>query len=606
MTSPTLRARSGHRLWRSLGLALLVSGSAALAGPAGTLAGTEPSQPGECPGIMRVGRVVKGMQGTGWTVVTGSTPRPFQVEVLGVAPDAIGPGRAMIIIEVSDAPGEDFIDRAGGIWAGMSGSPVYVNNRLIGAVAWGFTTGPSPIGGVTPASDMQRLLGYPDAAGAGTGKLTLSRLRIPQKLRRQMTRRAGLPESAAASFDRLPVPLSVSGVRSRMRQRLERSLARGNGSFLAMPGARAPRPAAGAPAARPVPGGNFLSVISYGDVTAAGIATMTYVCDDQALGFGHPMQFVGPATFGANDGDALAIVRDPAFGSSKMANVGASFGTVDQDRLAGLRADLRATPDLIPVTSSVRSIDLRRTREGRTFVTSSGYVPAIAPAHLFSNIDSTMDRFGEGSALLEITVRGRRAGGQAWTLRRTDRIASSFDVSAEAASALEEELLVIGSNQFEDVTFRSVSATTELRDSFQLLNITRVRVSRNGGPFVSPSLLRVSPGDQLVLRVTLRRFRGPQRTARIRMTVPTGAIGDGSLTIVGGNDIFGTACDVDPGACPNSLPQLLRQMANEPRNDEVVATLSVFGGESSRPVAEARRLMASVVAGTVEIPVLVE
>ena len=111
------------------------------------------------------------MTGQGLTVVRGATPQPFAVEVLGVLEDGIGAGRDMIIIEVSDLPGREVISAGGGIWAGMSGSPVYINGQLLGAVAYGFSAAPSPIGGVTPAADMLDLLDLPNPAGPQAGGL---------------------------------------------------------------------------------------------------------------------------------------------------------------------------------------------------------------------------------------------------------------------------------------------------------------------------------------------------------------------------------------------------------------------------------------------------
>ena len=75
-------------------------------------------------------------------MVRGATPQPFAVEILGVLDDGIGAGRDMIIIEASDLPGRNVISAGGGIWAGMSGSPVYINGKLLGAVSYGFSASP--------------------------------------------------------------------------------------------------------------------------------------------------------------------------------------------------------------------------------------------------------------------------------------------------------------------------------------------------------------------------------------------------------------------------------------------------------------------------------
>src|SRR5215210_3417562 len=106
--------------------------------------GTAVAAPGECPALMPLGNVTDGMTGEGWTVSQGVTPEPFDGEVLGILPDAIAPGRDMIIVDATSPA----IDQAGGIWAGMSGPPFYVNGKLVGVVAFALTFGPSPLAGI--------------------------------------------------------------------------------------------------------------------------------------------------------------------------------------------------------------------------------------------------------------------------------------------------------------------------------------------------------------------------------------------------------------------------------------------------------------------------
>ena len=91
----------------------------------------------------------------GLTVSKGTTPEPFTGEVVGVLQDGIAPGLDMVIMDLSSPE----IDRVGGIWAGMSGSPVYADDgRLIGAVAYGLAFGASPVAGITPFEDMDDYL----------------------------------------------------------------------------------------------------------------------------------------------------------------------------------------------------------------------------------------------------------------------------------------------------------------------------------------------------------------------------------------------------------------------------------------------------------------
>ena len=153
-------ARSGHR--RATGLtasgaagALVLAGLVAV-GPSATAAPTP-----DCAAPFPVADLVSGAPVDGLTVSRGTTPQAFTGEVLGVLSDGIGPDLDMIVAELHSPA----IDAAGGIWQGMSGSPVYAEDgRLIGAVAYGLAYGSSPVAGITPYEDMQGYLGAAKAA----------------------------------------------------------------------------------------------------------------------------------------------------------------------------------------------------------------------------------------------------------------------------------------------------------------------------------------------------------------------------------------------------------------------------------------------------------
>ncbi len=566
---------------------------------------------------MPIDEVETGMMGRGWTVVQGDTPERFTVEVLGILPDVIAPGRDLIIVEVSDDAGSTFISRAGGIWAGMSGSPVYVGGRLIGAVAYGFSFGPSAIGGLTPAADMVRVLDYGSAAGAGLDEDRAATIDVPRELRAELAERAGVPQSEAGSLSRLPLPMAVSGLSARARQRLQDGFDRADISVRVMSGSSAARPSGGGSYATPVPGGNFAGVISYGDLSAAGIGTTTYVCDGQALAFGHPLLFSGRTSLGANDANALTIVDDPIFGPYKLAAVGDLFGTVDQDRLAAIRADLGAAPSTIPVTSDVRSLDHGAQRDGRTDVANSRFVPDIAAFHLLGNLDAVGDRIGGGSSRVKWVVRGERADGAPFELRRANRYASQFDITFESIFELFRQLAIIEANPFEEITFTDVDLRASITEDYLAYGISNVKVSRNGGPFQPREFLRARPGDELVVRAILRQYRGDRTRVDLPLTVPDSAIGEGFLEVSGGSgsDFFGLddGCLFDHEACASGggggdgFDALLRSLEDEAKNQDLSAELILFGAEGEdEPIASSRERLDRVVDGSFLIFVSVE
>ena len=163
--------------------------------------------PGDCPQVMAESAVHKGMVGTGWTVVQGHVPKPFKVKIVGILKDGVIAGKDIIMARLSDAPGHHFIARAGGGWAGISGSPVYINGKLVGSTSYGFTGAPSPLMGLTPAQDIVDILSYPAASSASRAVLAsrADRVTIPPSMRRTL----GISSEQAQTFGRMPIPFAV-------------------------------------------------------------------------------------------------------------------------------------------------------------------------------------------------------------------------------------------------------------------------------------------------------------------------------------------------------------------------------------------------------------
>jgi hypothetical protein len=601
-----MTAMPGVRGRRTVSAAAAIALVATLVLPLVPVAAAAPaaSPPGPCADVMPLASVAEGQVGTGWTVVRGTVPQPFRVQILGVYPDGAAAGRDLILVEVSDLPGEAVIAAGGGIWSGMSGSPVIIDGRLVGAVSYSFSTGPSRIGGLTPAEDMVRLLGYPDAGTPGAPAVAARPVRtnLSAQVRRELARRTGRQVAAAGDFERLPLPLAVSGVPQRGRELLASRLERAGLRSIVTRGAAAPAPTGAF--ATPVPGGNFAALIAYGDVTVGGTGTTTWVCESRALAFGHPLSLAGPAAFGASDARSLAIVADPAGSPFKLAAFGAPFGILDQDRLAGIRAKLGGTPALIPIVARIRDSDLGAARTGRTDVTASDWVPYVAPQHVYADMLTATDREGPGTATIRFRIDGRRANGDAWRLVLADRLVSTSDVQLEAAVALDGLLYLLSDSGVERVRFSKVRVDATVQARIAAAAIDHVRVSRNRGPFVERERMQVAPGDALALRVALRLADGSIRVVPVTIDVPGDASGFGLLEIVGGAD-SGLECE-DPAGCEtNTFKGWLHLLATAPRNDDLLVGLSFDGTDGPVRSTSLRIRQPDVVSGSVGIELTV-
>ncbi len=536
---------------------------------------------GQCDPVMPVADVTTGMTGTGWTVAQGRTRVPFDVEILGVAQDGIAPGRDMIVVEVSSPE----LDEAGGIWAGMSGSPVYIGADLLGAVAYGFSFGPSMIGGVTPAEDMIDLLGIP-SLGPTAAKQPRS-VRLSTALARKIADRTGVSLQEAGTLSQLRVPLSISGLSSLGLQAVNANFkTHPSDSFIPYAGASAIR----APAALPVtvePGDNFAAAISYGDVTAAAVGTTTYACDGQALAFGHPFLHSGQTVQGANAADAFAIVPETLGAPFKFAQIAEPLGVIDQDRLAGVRTSLGGAPAAIPLETVVRVPELGAERTGLTEVVANDWSGYLMFLSLLGSIESTFDATGSGTdyggrgtAAAWWTFEGLRDDGTPWKLERGNRWVSKFQIGLAAALNPGFQLDTLIYNPWEQITVTKAQVTLSLEKAVKLYTIKEILVAKGNGAFKARNRVSVQRGSKLRVRVVLRKFQGGTKTVdyvfRISKTrkIPGQLVFSGS-SVFFEDQCYGGGCFVDGGdySFLDGFDGQLEGYKNAPRNDQLYGSL---------------------------------
>ena len=546
------------------------------------------SAPEDCPEIRPTPtqeEVDAGITGTGFSVVEGMDPEPFDVEVLGVLANGVALGRDLIVVETSSPA----LDKNRGIWSGMSGSPVYddASGALLGAVAFGLSGGPSKIGGLTAAEDMAELLDYPSSlASSATGSVELSGA---------LERRVANLEAGARtdlSMRRLRAPLSVSIATDRLNI-LAKAIRREGSKYILTQGASARAAEPGEELATIGAGDTFAAAMSYGDVTLGGIGTATLVCDDQAIAFGHPFSFTGKTELGANRGLTHTIVDDP-LGPYKMADITEPVGTVDQDRFAGIRAALDVAPELRPITSSVSAPDINRTRDGSSQAVTDDFVPVLAFNHLLGNIDTTFDALGEGTSRVAWTVTGQTESGEPWSLSRSNVYSSAFDISVDSSFEVMNQLSRLLNNRFTEIDFNSVDLDATVEEERRGYTIRNVLHRSGGGGFTGGRRIRVRPGSTLALKVNLGRIGGgTERVVNLKMDVPRN-FRSGFLEIQGGgsseSDGF-FACFEDVGPCSSrpgrvkSFDELIDSLEDAPKGNDLTATLVTNTGKQRTATA---------------------
>ncbi|GAA3609343.1 SpoIVB peptidase S55 domain-containing protein [Kineosporia mesophila] len=497
------------------------------------------------------------MTGTGYTVERGTDTDEFTATVLGRVSNGIAPGVDMIMAEV-DSPA---LERAGGVWAGMSGSPVYASDgRLIGSVSYGLAAS-SKIAGITPAEDLLALNATGGAAKVKVSGFRAARLAQTGKVSKAL---------ASEGFERLPVPVSGSGLARKNTGRFLRSISRTSGMAVQPGGASISVKATSSPS-EIFAGSNYVAALSYGDVSLSGLGTTTYVCDGTAIAFGHPFLNAGRAEYGVHPATAVYVQADPVNGPFKVGNPGGVVGTVTRDGTIGLRSTLGQAPQhQFPITTSLKNED-GKTVTGQTVGVYQPYAADIAALHLQSAIVKANGSQGAGSAAVRITVKGTRAGGKPFTLSHSDHFADTLDVSFTAADSIYYMLTQLLGQSYEDVSITSISVTGSVATTVKQYRVTQLEVKKHGTWQMLKGMQKVTAGGTIPLRATLTAYRSTQTvTVPLTVAVPKNSRGYvGTLTLSDG--LSATTPDQEP----NSLTSLMEQINATPPNDAVVSRIDL-------------------------------
>ena len=579
-----LRGRSRVAASLALSLGLMATAGAVTTSPAQSVPPT-----GDCPTAFPVADLVEDQAVEGLTVTKGTTPTEFTGKVIGVLDDGIAPGLDMIMMEL-DSPE---IQRVGGIWQGMSGSPVYdtATGDLIGAVAYGLSWGPSPVAGITPYEKMDDYLAAPSAAQVAVGRATASRIAAESDVTQGQ---------ASDGFSRLRIPRVFSGVSDwRLDRTATHAAPHGKARQYVVKHAgtmSGTTSSATVDADDLFAGGNLGATYAYGDVTAGGVGTVTSVCEGRLVGFGHPMTFSGRTTLGLHPASALYVQKESLGAPFKIANIGAPVGTIDQDRTAGISGSLNGLPATMDVTSTLSH--LGTTRSGTTHVSVPDAAAEMTFYEQLANHDAVLESYGPGSELQNWTITGTE-NGTAFTLSNTDRYASDYDIAFESPWDVADVVWAL--SRMSGVDVDTVTINGDIADDHATWRLVQVQ-QRRGGEWVTVARRKpaiVSGGSTLRLRATLENGT-EQLTVPLSMSVPqAGRRGEAMLMVAGGGSSWNWLGGAD------TVEQLQENLSNSARNDQVEAHLfiesrhdSVERQDTSDPVervVEGRRMIGLVV-----------
>lgn len=551
------------------------------AGGAGAVTRATAARPDSGIDVFPVSKLKRGMTGHGLTVIEGTEVDRFRFEVLGVQEDGIAPGIDFILVKGYGKT----IRKAGGFAAGFSGSPVYIDGKLLGAIAYGFFGGDFKIGGVTPAGPMLDVMNYPKTTES------MSRWARTVHLDRSLHRRAVTAAGGEGQMRQLSLPLAISGLNGRGMDAMQRGLDHARLPFAAY-NAGSTSAAAKGGSRKLEPGSTFSAMLSYGDLTAAAIGTTTAVDGDKIVAFGHPFFFSGAATAGISGGKVLTVVKNILI-PFKFAVPTVPVGKLTQDRLAAVAGRAGDLPLLTAIRSDVRNLDLGTRREGLTkAVRKFEFMPDIAFFALLVQVDRVFDRIGPGSAEFTWTIKGEKANGNTFTFRRSNLYDSEFDVSFESLFEIYDNIYSIDNNDFARVSITSIELTGGISETHNVSDIEEVTASSSSNPEpVTEGTVFAQPGDTLTVNAVLHERRGETTVETFEVLIPDYITGSLLLQVTGGSgggffDEFlfdEPVADTGSGE-PTNFADFLAQLENAPHNNDLVVTLLYFSGGGEEPV----------------------
>ena len=497
---------------------------------------------------MPVDEIRQGMTGVGLTVFEGSRRDEFGVEILGVLRNVMGPRRDIVIARLSGGPLADT-----GVVQGMSGSPVYIDDRLIGAVSYALGSfAKEPIAGITPIDEMvasdanrtpaTRLARIPPPfplTGGGLEALVRERTDqfAPFALRSADVRTLGLGQlpraDAGALLRPIATPVVLGGFDPQIQDLWIAAL--GAGGFAAA--------AIGGQAAQPVtgeelqPGDPVGAALVQGDLMMAATGTVTMVEDGRVYAFGHPFYNLGPIRFPMTRAAVTTVLPSLAL-SSKIAAIGETVGTLDQDRATGIFGTLGRGPRMVPVRME---LDAAGRNQRQTFHFEVVEDRLFTPLLTYSGVLSTF---------LSWT---RQLGASTYSVSSTTRVDGHDDVAFEdvysgdialiaAAGAVANPLTALLNTDIAAVDLEGIEISVAAAEEPRTAVLERVWLDT----------ARVRPGDTVRLHVLARGYRGADLIETVDIDIPSNV--SGAVQI-----------QVSDAAALNASEQLLGQPARTPR-----------------------------------------
>jgi hypothetical protein len=528
-----------------------------------------------------------GMIATGRTVFEGDRLDEFKVHILGVLRNVIGTRRNLILAKLEGGPLAET-----GVIAGMSGSPVYIDGRLVGAVSYSLGQfSKEPIAGITPIEEMIDAATIPGPRRQAA-RAELQMPLTPESLRASLRQAfswvrpfadspndvrvfgdSGVNPGIGTMLRPIATPLTLGGFDPGVVDPLTAGF-RDQGFVPVFAGSmQATAAQRSASAGRPLRPGDPVGVaLMSGDLELGATGTVTDVDGNRVYAFGHPFYNLGPTEFPMTRAYVHTLLPS-LMSSMKIASTGEVIGTVQQDRFTTIAGTLGAGPQLIPIRLTLTSERGTRKTFNMGMVNDQLFTPLLA----YVSILNTVTAYERQNGTASYAVRGSAAVKGHGNLSFED-LFTGDSASAGAAAYIVAPLNFILRNAFEDVELEGLNLEIDASEQARSATLERVWVDGT----------RIKPGTTVDLKVLLRTYRGEGITRTVPVEIPANVRGAVSIMVADAvrlSQFEARELQIQP-LQSRGLPQMMRVLNSARKNNRLYVRLlnrdggAVVRGES--------------------------
>lgn len=505
--------------------------------------------------ILPLDQIKAGMEGKGKSVFGQNKIEEFEVEIIGVLHN-VQPKKSIILAKLKSSTLEKT-----GVVSGMSGSPVYVNGKLIGAVAYSFPYAKEAVAGITPISEMVSISQEKSESPSFSPPVSIQKYLSLEKLYKM---NEALFQAKTAhyidgqTFKPLSIPLVFSGFSSSVFKKAKSFFSR-IGFTTVRSGESVQKLEKLSPPDLSLKEGEAVGVqFVTGDMDVSAVGTVTYVDEKEVFAFGHPMFNLGPVNYAMTKANVLTVV--PSVSTSfKLASTDILVGSFVQDRSSGIYGKLGEMPNFMPLNVEMTSGSGENMNFKMKIVEDKILTPAFVNLVL-TNLLSAEER-SIGS--LSLVLNGEIYLENGESVRLEDLFSGRYDTSVtNLSNLLASVVYFLINNEFQDLSIYRIDLRIRAYEEIKYSYLEKVWLDK----------YEVSPGERIQMKIYTRNYRGEVNKWELGMLaphLPPGSVFN--LVIADSQSLqqLETSQYKTPSFMPRNLEQLIRILSHLRKNNRI-------------------------------------